>query len=86
MFYNTTKTYEICQKRDVSGFIPACQRVLVTQWLEHPIQNSQVSSTGLSPQQIIAFAKDFGWLLIMIDDQHTTDTNYSLITILGQQG
>lgn len=81
MFYNITKTCEICQKRDISGFIPACKRVLVAQCLEHPIQNSQVS-----PQQIIAFAEDFGRILIMIDDQHTTDTNYSLITVLGQQG
>ena len=86
MFYNTTKTYKICHKTDISGFIPACQRVLVAQWLEHPIQNSQVNSTGLSPQQIIAFAKDFGRLLIMIDDQHTTNIKYSLITVLGHQG
>ena len=33
MFYNTIKTYKIHQKRDISGFIPACQRVLVAQWL-----------------------------------------------------
>ena len=34
----------------------------------------------------MAFAKDFGRLLIMIDDQHTTNIKYSLITVLGQQG
>ena len=34
----------------------------------------------------MAFANDFGRLLIMIDDQHTTNIKYSLITVLGQQG
>lgn len=37
MFYNTTETYKIYQKRDISGFVPACQRVLVAQWLEYSI-------------------------------------------------